>query len=99
MVRIMHDAENMYPEMDTRSVTPVSITVPNVSGVLRQVEQRLAPSKGLETLILNQGIGSYPMVWSHMQPEVSGHIFSSGGSGWALVQLWALISVVKLPMI
>jgi thiamine pyrophosphate-dependent acetolactate synthase large subunit-like protein len=87
MVRTMDAEENTYPEVDAASNTLVaSITVPNVLGVLRRAIQELTPSKGMETLILNEGITNQPKVWSHMQPEVPGHMLTSGGSslGWSL---------------
>jgi len=89
MARKMENAENAYPptQVDAASAIPMaSITVPNVLGVLRRAIQELTPSKGLETLVLNEGISNHPMVWAHMQPEVPGSMFTSGGSslGWAL---------------
>jgi thiamine pyrophosphate-dependent acetolactate synthase large subunit-like protein len=87
MVRALDEVENVYPEVDVASPDPAaSITVPNVLGVLRRAIQDLTPSKGLETLILNEGISESQKVWSHMRPEVPGHMFMSGGSslGWVL---------------
>lgn len=97
MVRTMDDVENTYPEVvaDTAVITsntagmpaPIaSVTVPNIMGVLRRAIQELTPSHGLETLVLNEGISNHPKIWSHMRPEVPGHMFTSGGSslGWAL---------------
>jgi thiamine pyrophosphate-dependent acetolactate synthase large subunit-like protein len=86
MVRTLDNEEHMYPVDAASSTSVASITVPNVLGVLRGAITELTPSKGMETLILNEGISNYPKVWSHMRPEVPGHMFSSGGSslGWAL---------------
>ncbi|KAK7438194.1 hypothetical protein VKT23_018124 [Stygiomarasmius scandens] len=40
----------------------------------------------LKTLVLNEGISNYPLVWDHIRPESSGSFFTSGGSslGWSL---------------
>jgi thiamine pyrophosphate-dependent acetolactate synthase large subunit-like protein len=87
MVRALDEAEDAYPKVDLASPIPAaSITVPNVLGVLRRAIRDMTPSKGLETLILNEGISESANVWSHMRPEVPGHMFMSGGSslGWSL---------------
>lgn len=56
-----------------------SFTVPNILGVLRKAIPK-------STLILNEGISNYPLVWNHMRPDVPGSMFSSGSSslGWGL---------------
>lgn len=63
-----------------------SFTVPNVIRTLREAIQRLTPSRGERTLILNETVTSFQIVWEHMRPEVPGNMLSSGGSsiGWAL---------------
>jgi len=87
MIRRISAAENAYPQVDSASTNQIpSITVPNVLGVLRRAIQELTPSKGLKTLVLNEGITNCLHVWLHMRPEVPGDMFMSGGSslGWAL---------------
>ncbi|KAG6811241.1 hypothetical protein H0H92_008411 [Tricholoma furcatifolium] len=82
MVQMLDKAETALPDPQ---VTGATISVPNILGVLRTVIQRETPSKGRDTLILNESISNYPTVWMHMRPE-PGNMLSSGGSslGWAL---------------
>lgn len=58
-----------------------SFTVPNVIGALR----RGIPDPE-HTLILNESISNYPLVWEHLRPDYVGNVFSSGSSslGWGL---------------
>ncbi|KAG8214858.1 thiamine pyrophosphate enzyme [Butyriboletus roseoflavus] len=60
-------------------------TTPQIVSTLRKV----ITTRGIareNTLILNESISNYPLIWSHMQPEIPGEIIASGGSslGWAL---------------
>ncbi|KAJ7759144.1 thiamine pyrophosphate enzyme, N-terminal TPP binding domain-containing protein [Mycena metata] len=62
-------------------------TLPNVLGVLRRIVEQQTPSRSLQkTLVLNEGISNYPIVWDHMRTEVPGGHITSGGSslGWCL---------------
>ncbi|KAF7356455.1 hypothetical protein MVEN_00978600 [Mycena venus] len=62
-------------------------TLPNVLGVLRRTIAQKTPSRGLQkTLVLNESITNYAIVWQHMRTEVpGGHITSGGASlGWSL---------------
>ncbi|KAF6762886.1 acetolactate synthase catalytic subunit [Ephemerocybe angulata] len=61
-------------------------TVPNIMGALREGIRRLTPGGGQRTLILNETITNFQIVWEHMRPDVPGNMMSSGGSslGWAL---------------
>ncbi|KAJ6581669.1 thiamine diphosphate-binding protein [Mycena capillaripes] len=62
-------------------------TLPNVLGVLRRTIEQQTPSHSLEkTLVLNEGITNYAVVWEHMRTEVPGGHLTSGGSslGWGL---------------
>jgi thiamine pyrophosphate-dependent acetolactate synthase large subunit-like protein len=62
-------------------------TLPNILGVLRRTIERQTPSRSLQnTLVLNEGITNYAVVWNHMRPEAAGgHITSGGASlGWSL---------------
>ncbi|KAJ7224108.1 thiamine pyrophosphate enzyme, N-terminal TPP binding domain-containing protein [Mycena pura] len=62
-------------------------TVPNVLGVLRRTIERQTPSRSLKkTLVLNEGITNYAVVWNHMRTEDVGMHMTSGGSslGWGL---------------
>ncbi|KAJ6619921.1 thiamine diphosphate-binding protein [Mycena sp. CBHHK59/15] len=62
-------------------------TVPNVLGVLRRSIERQTPSRSLQrTLVLNEGITNYPLVWEHMRAEVAGGQLTAGGAslGWGL---------------
>ncbi|KAG6917164.1 hypothetical protein DXG01_003600 [Tephrocybe rancida] len=81
MVRNLEEAEASYPSAGVAGGMPRAwITVPNILGVLRRA------TNGLRTLILNESISNYPLVWSHIRPEAPGSVLSSGGSslGWAL---------------
>ncbi|KAJ7491996.1 thiamine pyrophosphate enzyme, N-terminal TPP binding domain-containing protein [Mycena latifolia] len=62
-------------------------TVPNVLGVLRRTIEQQTPSRSLQkTLVLNEGITNYAVVWEHMRTEVPGGQITSGGAslGWSL---------------
>ncbi|KAJ6579907.1 hypothetical protein B0H10DRAFT_906113 [Mycena sp. CBHHK59/15] len=62
-------------------------TVPNVLGILRRSIERQTPSRSLQrTLVLNEGITNYPLVWEHMRAEVAGGQLTAGGAslGWGL---------------
>ncbi|KAJ7504246.1 thiamine pyrophosphate enzyme, N-terminal TPP binding domain-containing protein [Mycena galericulata] len=62
-------------------------TLPNVLGILRRSIERQTPSHSLaKTLILNEGITNYPLVWEHMRTDVAGGQITSGGAslGWSL---------------
>jgi len=62
-------------------------TLPNVLGVLRKTIEQQTPSRGLQkTLVLNEGITNYPVVWEHMRTEIPGGQITSGGAslGWSL---------------
>jgi len=62
-------------------------TVPNVLGVLRRTIERQTSSRSLKkTLVLNEGITNYAVVWNHMRTEDVGMHITSGGSslGWGL---------------
>ncbi|KAF7370478.1 hypothetical protein MSAN_00679600 [Mycena sanguinolenta] len=62
-------------------------TIPNILGVLRKTIEQQTPSRSLDkTLVLNEGITNYAIVWEHMRTEVSGGQITSGGSslGWCL---------------
>lgn len=82
------DSFSEVPRVPDSSIAaiPPSFTVPNVIGVLRKAIQANTPSQGLNTLVLNEGISNYTYVWSHLRPEVSGSVLTSGGSslGWSL---------------
>ncbi|KAF8216676.1 thiamine diphosphate-binding protein [Mycena galopus ATCC 62051] len=62
-------------------------TLPNVLGTLRRTIEEYTPSRSLnKTLVLNEGITNYPIVWQHMRTEVPGGQITSGGAslGWSL---------------
>ncbi|TFK66123.1 thiamine diphosphate-binding protein [Pluteus cervinus] len=89
----MEKAETTFPDLLSAPVVAsaggeyvAGFTVPNLLGVLRRSLKELAPNQGNKTLILNEAISSYPLVWSHLRPETPGSIITSGGSslGWAL---------------
>jgi len=64
-------------------VTPY--TTPQIMSTLREaIKSRGIPHES--TLILNESVSNFPLVWSHMQPEVAGEMMGSAGSslGWAL---------------
>lgn len=63
----------------------VPYTTAQIVGTLRNAIN----ARGLareSTLFLNEGISNYPLVWSHIKPEIAGEVICSGGSslGWAL---------------
>lgn len=62
-------------------------TLPNILGVLRRTIEEQTPSHSLQkTLVLNEGITNYPIVWEHMRTELPGGQITSGGAslGWSL---------------
>lgn len=77
--------EGTYPRIITNAVES-SLDVPNLLGTVRKAIQNLTPSKGQKTLILNEAITNYPIVWGHMRPEIPGSYFTAGGGslGWGL---------------
>ncbi|KAJ7066447.1 thiamine pyrophosphate enzyme, N-terminal TPP binding domain-containing protein [Mycena amicta] len=83
-VRTLDGLENTWPS-DLQS--GVRATLPNFLGVLRNTICQLTSSRSLEkTLILNEGITNYAVVWNHMRTEAPGMHITSGGSslGWGL---------------
>ncbi|KAJ7334301.1 thiamine diphosphate-binding protein [Mycena albidolilacea] len=75
--------ENTWPQ-DLQSGRA---TLPNVLGVLRRTIEEQTPSRSLgKTLVLNEGITNYAVVWNHMRTEAPGGQMTSGGSslGWSL---------------
>lgn len=82
-VRALDQRENAWP-LDLQGERA---TLPNVLGVLRRSIERQTPSHSLSrTLVLNEGITNYPIVWEHMRTEVAGGQITSGGAslGWSL---------------
>ncbi|KAJ7696509.1 thiamine diphosphate-binding protein [Mycena rosella] len=82
-IRKLDHLEDAWP-LDLRSGRA---TVPNVLGVLRRAIAQQMPCRSLEkTLVLNEGISNYPVVWEHMRTEVPGGLLTSGGAslGWSL---------------
>ncbi|KAF8553681.1 thiamine diphosphate-binding protein [Imleria badia] len=64
---------------------PAPYTTPQIVSTLRKaIRERGIARESM--IVLNESISSYPLVWSHMQPEIAGEIVASGGSslGWAL---------------
>ncbi|KAF9235636.1 thiamine pyrophosphate enzyme, N-terminal TPP binding domain-containing protein [Melanogaster broomeanus] len=80
----LRDAESV-PLLLSSSGGPAPYTTPQIVGALRTAIQASGVSRE-GALVLNESISSYPLVWSHMQPEIPGEVISSGGSslGWAL---------------
>ncbi|KAF9235635.1 thiamine pyrophosphate enzyme, N-terminal TPP binding domain-containing protein [Melanogaster broomeanus] len=80
----LRDAESV-PLLLSSSGGPVPYTTPQIVGALRTAIQASGVSRE-GALVLNESISTYPLVWSHMQPEIPGEVISSGGSslGWAL---------------
>lgn len=68
----LDNAESTYPEDG-------SFTVQNLLGVVR----RLTPEK---TLVLNESITNFPLVWDHLCPQFPGSYLTAGSSslGWGL---------------
>ncbi|KAN0087886.1 Thiamine pyrophosphate enzyme, N-terminal TPP binding domain containing protein [Tylopilus felleus] len=64
---------------------PAPYTTPQIASTLRKAIRARGIARE-STLVLNESISSYPLVWSHMRPEIAGEIICSGGSslGWAL---------------
>ncbi|KAL0958998.1 hypothetical protein HGRIS_014311 [Hohenbuehelia grisea] len=67
------------------SIQCVRSTTSNVIGVLRRAIHDLTPSKGRQTLVLNESVSNFASVWE-MRTETPGMHLTSGGSslGWAL---------------
>ena len=63
--------------------TPSAISV---LSSLREVVAKHTPSKGKETIWLNEAISNYGTAFDHIRPEAPGSMICSGGSslGWAL---------------
>ncbi|KAF9448782.1 thiamine diphosphate-binding protein [Macrolepiota fuliginosa MF-IS2] len=74
--------EALYPEVPADA----TLTVPNLLGALRKGIQTATPSKGNKTLILNESVTNYHLVWGHLRLDMPGSLFASGGSslGWGL---------------
>ncbi|KAF9559714.1 thiamine diphosphate-binding protein [Agrocybe pediades] len=64
----------------------LSYPIRYVVGILRRAVDQLVVSQGGSVLFLNESISNFPAVWTHLRPEVTGSVISSGGSslGWAL---------------
>ncbi|RXW20779.1 hypothetical protein EST38_g5080 [Candolleomyces aberdarensis] len=70
----------------------ITYTVPALLTTLRKSIERLTTYRGKRTLVLNESITNFPLVWEYMRPEspIGGEgglsMISSGGSslGWAL---------------
>lgn len=77
--------EGTYPQVVTNTMES-SLDVSNLLGTLRRAVQKLTPSKGQRTLILNETVTNFPLVWRHMRPESPGSLWTSGGGslGWGL---------------
>ncbi|KAJ3983004.1 thiamine pyrophosphate enzyme, N-terminal TPP binding domain-containing protein [Lentinula detonsa] len=58
------------------------ITIPHIMRVLREVTAPIAST----SLVVNEAISNYGVVWEHARPELSGSFLTSGGSslGYAL---------------
>ncbi|KIK93644.1 hypothetical protein PAXRUDRAFT_502856 [Paxillus rubicundulus Ve08.2h10] len=91
-VRKMHEvwiaqlrAAESFPIVPSSSGRSAPYTTPQILAALRTAIHASGASRE-GTLILNESISSYPLTWSHMQPEIPGEMMSSGGSslGWAL---------------
>ena len=78
-------AAELFPVVPSSSGRPAPYTTPQIVGTLRKAIKARGIARE-STLVLNESISSYPLVWSHMQPEIAGEILGSGGSslGWAL---------------
>ncbi|GAA6009202.1 hypothetical protein JCM10207_004305 [Rhodosporidiobolus poonsookiae] len=50
------------------------------------VYRKLIAEKELKSLVCNEAISNYPMVWNHVEPKAAGELISSGASslGWSL---------------
>lgn len=77
--------EATYPQV-VKNTVESSLDVPSLLGTLRRVVENLTPSRGQRTLILNETVTNFPLVWRHMRPEVPGSCWTSGGGslGWGL---------------
>ncbi|KIJ61112.1 hypothetical protein HYDPIDRAFT_138271 [Hydnomerulius pinastri MD-312] len=78
-------AAESFPVSPSSSGSHAPYTTPQIVATLRAAIQASGVSRE-GTLLLNESISNYPLVWSHMQPEIPGAIIGSGGSslGWAL---------------
>ncbi|KAJ7255457.1 thiamine diphosphate-binding protein [Mycena haematopus] len=82
-VRTLDGLENAWPQ----DLQGGRATIPNILGVLRRSIEQQTPSHSLaKTLVLNEGITNYPIVWEHMRTEEPGGQITSGGAslGWSL---------------
>ncbi|KAF9078345.1 thiamine pyrophosphate enzyme, N-terminal TPP binding domain-containing protein [Rhodocollybia butyracea] len=72
------DAEESY----TASEKSTNITVPHLMRTLREVTAPISS----KSLIINEAISNYGLVWEHARPEHPGSFLTSGGSalGYAL---------------
>ncbi|KAF7308935.1 hypothetical protein MKEN_01094000 [Mycena kentingensis (nom. inval.)] len=85
-VRGLDAKEDAWPTPGLLELDPRP-TLPNYLGLLRTTIAQLTPSRSLrKTLILNEGITNYAVVWNHMRSEEPGMHLTSGGSslGWGL---------------
>ena len=78
-------AAEFFPIAPSSSGHRAPYTAPQIVSTLRKAIKARGISRE-STLVLNESISSYPLVWSHMQPEVPGEILGTGGSslGWSL---------------
>ncbi|KAH9480074.1 Benzoylformate decarboxylase [Psilocybe cubensis] len=75
------------PSLPGEKQNPIVVmNVPNLIGVIRKTVAALTPSKGANTLFLNESISNFAPVWTHLRPEFPGSVITSGGSslGWGL---------------
>jgi thiamine pyrophosphate-dependent acetolactate synthase large subunit-like protein len=72
------DHEELMADLTRREDSAGS--VPQVLSVIRGLVRER------ESLVLNEGISSYPAVWNHIQADKPGSVVTSGGSalGWSL---------------
>lgn len=89
--KLHHEWKARLRAAESFTITPSSsghlapYTTPQIAGILCEVIKARGIARE-STLILNESISSYPLIWSHMQPEIAGELMTSGGSslGWAL---------------
>ncbi|GAA6005792.1 uncharacterized protein JCM10292_004638 [Rhodotorula paludigena] len=64
------------PEKDDIMTTPFIVAA----------YRNLIAEKSLSSLVCNEAISNYPVVWNHVEPKAPGELISSGASslGWAL---------------
>jgi hypothetical protein len=74
-----------FPIAPSSSGRPAPYTTPQIVSTLRKAIKARGIARE-SVLVLNESISSYPLVWSHMQPDIAGEMLGSGGSslGWAL---------------